>query len=136
MIAPIADLDRLAALHAACFAEAWSSEFLGRLLEGAGVSAWAADNAAFLILRIAADEAEVLSIGTRPEARRQGHAGALIRHGIEVARTAGARRLFLEVADDNAAAIALYRALGFAEVGRRRRYYDGRTDAIVLALIL
>lgn len=136
MIAPIADIDRLAALHAACFAEGWSRDFLGKLLGGAGVSAWAIDDAAFLILRTAADEAEVLSIGTRPEARRQGHARALIQHGIDAVRMAGARRLFLEAAEDNAVAIALYRALGFAEVGRRRRYYDGRIDAIVLALAL
>jgi [ribosomal protein S18]-alanine N-acetyltransferase len=136
VIAPIADLDRLAALHAACFAAAWSRDSLAKLLAGPGVSAWVVDDAAFLILRTAADEAEVLSIGTRPEARRQGHGRALILHGAEIARSAGAARLFLEVADDNVAAVALYRSLGFAEVGRRRHYYDGRTDAIVLALAL
>lgn len=136
MIAAIADLERLAVLHAACFAEAWSRDALERLLTGPGVSAWAVGDAAFLILRTAADEAEVLSIGTRPEARKRGHARALIRHGIDIARAAGARRLFLEVAADNAAAVALYRALGFAEVGRRRRYYGGRIDALVLALSL
>lgn len=134
MIAPIADLDRLAALHAACFADAWSRDSLSTLLTGSGVSAWAADDAAFLILRCAAEEAEVLSIGTHPEARRRGHARALVAHGIAAARAAGAERLFLEVAADNAPAVALYRRLGFAEVGRRRRYYDGRIDALVLAL--
>jgi [ribosomal protein S18]-alanine N-acetyltransferase len=127
------DLDRLAALHATCFADAWSHDFLGRLLEGPGVQGWLADDDAFLLLRVVADEAEVLSIGTRPDARRAGLARALVRHAIATAQTHGATRLFLEVAADNVAALALYRAHGFAEVGRRSAYYAGGIDALVLA---
>jgi [ribosomal protein S18]-alanine N-acetyltransferase len=126
------DLDRLVVLHAACFTEAWSRDFLMRLMEGPGVYGWLADDDAFLLLRVVADEAEVLSIGTRPDARRAGLARALVQHAIAAAQAHGATRLFLEVAADNVAALALYRAHGFMEVGRRRGYYSG-IDALVLA---
>jgi len=128
-----ADLDRLAALHAASFAEAWSRDFLARLLAGPGVTAWAAGDDAFLILRVVADEAEILSLGTRPVARRQGLAGQLLDNAITAARSCGAGRLFLEVAADNPPALALYRRAGFAEFGRRPRYYGGKTDALMLS---
>lgn len=55
-------------------------------------------------------------------------------------RAASTKRLFLEVAEDNRAALALYRSLGFSEVGRRKRYYErpgaAAVDALVLALAL
>lgn len=127
------DLDRLVALHAACFAEAWSRDFLRRLLTGPGVTAWATGDDSFLILRIAADEAEILSLGTRPAARRRDHARHLLEHAVATARSGGASRLFLEVAANNAPARALYRGRGFTEVGRRPRYYPDGSDALVLS---
>ncbi|RMD78948.1 MAG: GNAT family N-acetyltransferase, partial [Gammaproteobacteria bacterium] len=74
-----------------------------------------------------------------PERRRRGHGGYLLRRLIQIAGRLGARTLFLEVRPSNAAALALYRRLGFEEVGRRRGYYpamEGREDALVLALAL
>jgi len=136
MIRPAQDVDRLAALHGACFADRWTAAFLAKLLAGPGVSAWTIGEDAFLLLRVAADEAEILSLGTRPAARRRGHARELVRHAVAAAQAAGARRLFLEVAADNAAAVALYRAHGFVEAGRRPRYYPGGIDALVLARAL
>jgi [ribosomal protein S18]-alanine N-acetyltransferase len=127
------DLDRLAALHAACFTDSWSRDFLTRLLDGPGVYGWLAGDDAFLLLRVVADEAEVLSIGTRPAARRAGLARTLVQQAIDAAQTRGATRLFLEVAADNVAALALYRAHGFAEVACRSAYYAGGIDALVLA---
>ena len=66
--------------------------------------------------------------------------GQLVGGLIRAARRAEAKRLFLEVADDNAAALALYRRLGFVEVGRRQRYYERpavpAVDALVLQLAL
>jgi ribosomal-protein-alanine N-acetyltransferase len=89
----------------------------------------------FALLRRAADEAEIISIGIRPIAQRRGIARKLIAH--EAARLAelGAGSLFIEVAGSNMAARALYAACGFSEAGRRRDYYEtreGREDAIVM----
>jgi ribosomal-protein-alanine N-acetyltransferase len=94
----------------------------------------------FILLRVAADEAEVLTLAVWPEARRAGVGLRLVEAGAVEAAARGAERLFLEVADDNAAALALYARCGFREAGRRRAYYarpDGsRRDALLLALNL
>jgi ribosomal-protein-alanine N-acetyltransferase len=58
---------------------------------------------------------------------------------LQLARSRGAKRVFLEVRPSNTAAIALYDAEGFNEIGRRPRYYparNGREDALVMALEL
>jgi ribosomal-protein-alanine N-acetyltransferase len=60
----------------------------------------------------------------------------LLAAGLNEAASRGSARLILEVAADNAAALALYRAAGFTEIGRRADYYhraDGRMTALVMA---
>jgi ribosomal-protein-alanine N-acetyltransferase len=57
----------------------------------------------------------------------------LLRAAEQRSRDAGARRMFLEVATNNVAASALYARAGYAEVGRRARYYADGADALVLA---
>ena len=89
-----------------------------------------------LLARVAADEAEILTLAVAPPARRQGRAAALLAAAAARARDAGARAMFLEVATDNAPALALYSTAGFVEVGRRRHYYKGGSDALVLRLEL
>lgn len=77
--------------------------------------------------------AEVLTVGVVPAARRRGLARLMLADLYAEAVRRGATELFLEVRVDNAAAIALYLAEGFAEIGRRRGYYDnGRVDALVM----
>ena len=130
------DLAALAQLHAACFpAASWSPQALALLLAQPGTIGLLADGGGqllgFLLLRRAADEAEVLSIGVAAAARRQGLAAALVSAGIAWLGPATSR-LFLEVAADNAAAVALYRSLGFQAVGRREKYYADGSDALVL----
>ena len=91
------------------------------------------------LLSLAADEAHVLNLCTAPEAQGQGHGRRLLRALLQLARARGAKRVFLEVRPSNAAAIALYDAEGFNEIGRRPRYYparNGREDALVMALEL
>ena len=89
-----------------------------------------------ILVRTVAGEAEVLTVGVRPEARGAGTGRRLVQAALEAARAEGAERVFLEVAEDNLAALRLYAGCGFGEVGRRRRYYprpDGGTvDALVL----
>ena len=79
---------------------------------------------AFVIGQLAADEAEILSIGVSPNWQRAGLGTGLFEGLTRAARRGDAKRIFLEVADDNAPALALYRKLGFVENGRRKRYYE------------
>ena len=83
---------------------------------------------------IFADEAEILTVGVVPSARRRGIARMLLGALLDEARRRGAREAYLEVRIDNAAARALYAKEGFAELGIRPGYYDaGRVDAVVMS---
>ena len=84
-------------------------------------------------VRVIADEAEILTVGTVPAARRQGIARLLVADLLDHARERGAQQVFLEVRVDNAAALALYEAAGFEQIGVRRGYYEsGRVDAVTM----
>lgn len=140
-----ADLPAAAALHAACFPEEpWSAESLAGLLAQPGVCGWLlegegageASPCALLLARVAADEAEVLTLCVAPAARRRGHAGALLRTALPTLAALGARRLLLEVAEDNPAALGLYDREGFVALGRRPGYYSRRRGSAVDALLL
>jgi ribosomal-protein-alanine N-acetyltransferase len=130
---------RLARIHDAAFSAPWDAAALADMLEQAGVFAIEAPDG-FILLRTVADEAEILTLAVHPEARRRGLGARLVREGGSAAAARGAARLFLEVADDNTAALALYARAGFTEAGRRPGYYarpDGhRQDALILSLIL
>jgi ribosomal-protein-alanine N-acetyltransferase len=89
-----------------------------------------------ILIRVAADEAEILTLAVAPEARRTGLGRALLDAACEAARAAGAVRLFLEVSATNQAARALYDAAGFQQIGRRRRYYADGSDALTMSLTL
>jgi len=92
----------------------------GRLLAWGGV-------------RVVADEAEILTIGVVPEARRRGIARRLLAALLDAARDRGATDAYLEVRVDNEPAHTLYRTEGFADVGVRRGYYDGgRVDGVTM----
>lgn len=129
------DCERFALLHAHGFAEAWDASALRALMVSPGAIALASADG-FLIARVASDEAEILTVAVAPERRRDGQGGALLSAAIDAARAAGARRMFLEVSSQNAAAQALYARAGFTQVGRRARYYGDGSDALVLALTL
>ena len=130
----------LARLHALSFATPWSETALCDLLSQSGVSGLGLDGAGFLVFRIVADEAEILTLATEPGQRRRGLGRRLVEAAALKARQSGADRIFLEVAEDNEAALALYARCGFLQVGHRRGYYRRATgtevDARVLALEL
>ncbi len=136
----IPDCAVLASLHAGSFHDAWSMEYFTSLLGSPGAFAIVAEAAAiptgFVLVRAAADEAEILSIGVNIGARRGGVGRKLVAAAAERARQMGAHALFLEVSGANEAARALYASLGFREVGRRPGYYrEGALpaqDALVL----
>ncbi len=127
----------LAALHAEAFDAPWDAASLSALLTSPGVFAVAEEDG-FILIRVVADEAEILTLAVRPAARRGGLGGRLVAAAVVRAAALGAERMFLEVAEDNVAARALYARAGFNEAGRRRGYYaraDGsREDALVLTL--
>lgn len=138
------DWAALARLHESAFPEgprAWSAAEIAALA-GAPSGLLLTDDpgapSGFALLRVVADEAEVLTVAVDPACRRRGIARRLLRDGLSAARQRGARRAFLEVACGNAAARGLYAGLGFDVVGLRRGYFDGDPpqDALVLAATL
>lgn len=113
----------LAALHGATFTRGWSGSELAKLCSAPGVVARIAcvddEPAGFLITRQAGDEAEILAIGVLERWRRRGIAGRLLSDVFAALRQSGIGVIYLEVGDDNAAALACYRAAGFEPAGRR-----------------
>jgi ribosomal-protein-alanine N-acetyltransferase len=128
----------LAALHARCFAAAprpWTAREFGEVLAGAGTFLCAISEG-FAVGRVAGPEAELLTLAVAPEARGRGLGRWLVAAFEAEAARRGAVDAFLEVAEGNVAARAVYAAAGWTEAGRRRGYYaaPGRTaeDALVL----
>jgi ribosomal-protein-alanine N-acetyltransferase len=134
----------LATLHAACFDDAWSAGAMADVLASPGAFACIAmpvdlsdaAPAGFALARLAADEAELLSLGVIPPARRRGIGQALLDDVIRRAGQLKARALFLEVAETNDTARLLYAANGFSAVGRRPDYYQRANSVPVAALTL
>ena len=134
-----ADADALAEVHACAFDAPWSAAAILRFAEDPGGFVLAVEAeaglAGFILCRVMAGEAEVLTLAVRPEHRRRGVARDLIGGAIALAaQTAGA--MFLEVAEDNAAAAALYVQAGFSAVGRRPGYYGRRAAPAVDAVVM
>lgn len=127
----------LASLHAAAFSaiRAWSADEFAGLLTHPGTFA-IGDTRSFALIRTVLDEAELLTIATAPAMRRQGLARATLLTGEARAKTEGAARIFLEVAEDNDAAIALYTASGYRQIGRRPGYYLPKDGAPLAALVM
>ena len=147
----------LASIHKDCFPRGWTASEFIHLLECDSVRGLQArkpatmflppsqDPRGFVLARIAADEAEILSIGVAKSARRYGLGKALMRAVMGDLYADRIPTLFLEVDETNAAAIRLYTGLGFSVVGERKAYYsinqdgqsggnapDARTRALVM----
>lgn len=125
----------LAHIHAAGFDDPWGTAAIRELIAMPGTFGLVAASASdavlgFVILRLAADEAEILTLAVDEAARRQGIGRRLMEAAAATALAGGAATLFLEVAEDNPAAIALYGKLGFSTVGRRPGYYRRRAAAV------
>lgn len=129
-------------LHARLFPDAWNEEAVKSLLEHPASTSLIAVAGepktikGFIIAQLAADEAEILSVGVAPDWQRAGLGTRLIEGLMRASKKGEAKRIFLDVAEDNRAARGLYARLGFAEVGRRKAYYKRQSGAAVDALTL
>lgn len=147
----LSHVEVMAAVHGACFDEGWSASSFETALGMPGTFGFIIvrniddEPLAFALFRAAliksgGGEAEVLTIATRPAHRGQGLARQLMEAGLSSAHEMGVETMFLEVAHDNSAAIALYIGLGFEETGRRKNYYTRadkqRIDALVMSRVL
>jgi len=125
----------LSAIHARAFAEDeyWNERIIAGQLSQPGIFGLIDPVGGMLIARIAADEAEILTLAVVPERRQQGLGANLLAFAAREARLRGAKSLFLEVSTRNPAARGLYQRSGFQQVGRRRAYYSDGSDALVLS---
>lgn len=137
----------IARLHAELFSPAWSEDSVRALLDHPASTAFMAmvggapkTCVGFVMAQLAADEAEILTIGVAKDWQRKGLGLRLVEGVARAAQRAEAKKLYLEVAADNDAAMELYRSAGFLGTGLRRGYYaragGEAVDAVTLALRL
>jgi ribosomal-protein-alanine N-acetyltransferase len=138
--ASLRDAAGIAALHGVSFRRGWSDGEIERLLiERNTVCHRATVGRAlcgFILSRIAAGEAEILSVAVVSAWRGRGLARALLNLHLRRLAGLGASAVFLEVDEDNEPARRLYRRAGFREVGRRPGYYQKDSGAPATALVL
>ena len=134
------DAPALAALHARAFDRPWGAAEIARLMTAMGGFAVLAESetgaSGFILARAIGGEAEILTLAVDPSVRRSGIGAALVEAAAGLAAQGGADALFLEVAADNHAALALYARTGFRQAGQRRAYYPREGTAPVDALVL
>jgi [ribosomal protein S18]-alanine N-acetyltransferase len=134
-----ADLDAVLAAEAELHPFPWTrGHFVDSFKAGHGL--WLATEdermVAYAVTTQVLDETHLLNISVLASGQRQGRGTRVMEQLFAQARERGARRMFLEVRTGNAAALALYRRCGFAQIGCRKGYYPahaGREDAIVMA---
>ena len=129
----------IAEIEKMCFSQPWSEAALHEELfndTACFIAAVTEDGqvAGYAGLHCVLDEGYIANVAVRPEYRRQGVAGELLKAFLRFGQ-ANLAFLTLEVRASNEAAIALYAKYGFREVGRRKNYYDApREDAILMTL--
>jgi [ribosomal protein S18]-alanine N-acetyltransferase len=130
------DAAAIAALHKASFQRGWGEdEVHGLLIENNVVAHRAMSGRTmigFILSRMAAGEAEILSVAIAPRQRGRRLARPLLDLHLRRLAGLGTRAVFLEVDEKNAPARALYRRAGFYDVGRRKSYYQTGASALVL----
>lgn len=142
--AALVHAELLGGMHKICFTDAWGADSLAATLSMPGAAGMIAVDgsslapavrppgpAGFVLWRVAAGEAEILTIAVLPPWRRAGLGGRLLDAALTAAAAGGAEAMFLEAAADNIAALALYQQTGFCQVGLRKGYYAGQ-DAVVM----
>jgi [ribosomal protein S18]-alanine N-acetyltransferase len=130
------DAAAIAAIHGVSFQRGWGEdEIYGLLIEKNVVAHRAISGRkviGFILSRLAAGEAEILSVAIAPAWRGRKFAGPLLDLHLRRLAGLGTRTVFLEVGEQNAPATRLYRRAGFREVGKRQGYYRGGATALVM----
>ena len=137
--ASVADAPAIAALHAASFGRGWSTEEFAALLVEPNVvadRAMSSELAGFVLSRVGADQAEILSVAVALPFRRRGLAAKLMNVHLRRLAGRGVNCVFLEVDERNLPARRLYARFGFGEVGRRPNYYIEAGEPAGAALVL
>ncbi len=139
------DADALAEIHGEGFPRPWLSSDFAALIKNRNVGALGLRRQSafgfsrlvgFALFRTAGDEAEILSIAVRRSHRGRGHGRLLMDEALRRLYRERIKACFLEVDPDNAAAVSLYRSLGFAQVGTRKGYYDRPGASAGKALVM
>ncbi len=124
------DLAECADIHAQCFTHNWDEHTLSTMLTGRGttclvatLSGSAAIPAGFLMFRVSAGEAEILTVAVDPARRNTGIGAGLVDEMIRLCLHERLEEIFLEVDESNRAALSVYRKKGFKIVGERKGYY-------------
>jgi [ribosomal protein S18]-alanine N-acetyltransferase len=143
--ADVRDVDDLAAVHADAFQRTWSAHDFTAMLTDPSIFALAVRLRSwfgprrlvgFVLVRFAADEAEILTIATGSRHRRRGYGRMLMDDVIRRLYREHIATLFLEVERGNAAAVSLYRSLGFEVAGERKNYYASPEAGDATALVM
>lgn len=139
--AEIADADEMARLHAQGFYRGWPRDDFAAYIAGKDTPVYVACDAkrniaGFAMIRLAADEAELITISVDNRRRSKGVGRALLQAVFDDLRMTPARRMFLEVAADNPAALRLYDSLGFRRVAERTGYYERADGAPATAIVM
>ena len=128
---------QVAALEKQCFSDPWSENSVASELENP-LSLWliAEENGAvcgYVGSQTVLDETDMMNIAVHPDCRRKGIAAALITELVSRLKARGSRILRLEVRESNLPAIALYKAMGFTQLGLRKNYYrNPKENALIL----
>lgn len=136
------DVAEVAAIEATSYLFPWSEGIFRDCLRVGYCCRVLCDGAhavGYCIVSFGASEAHLLNLCIRSDLHGLGLGRYLLLHALDRAREAGVRTMYLEVRPSNRIALALYRTMGFVQVGHRRAYYrgqNGREDALVLALDL
>ena len=127
----VAELEKL------CFFDPWSENSVASELKNK-LALWLVAEeegrvAGYIGSQTCGDESDVMNVAVHPDFRRRGIAENLVNSLVEELRSIGSRCLTLEVRASNVPAIALYKKLGFAEIGKRRNYYrNPKEDALIM----
>ena len=137
-----ADLAEVLAIENAIYTHPWTlGNFADSLRAGYECRTWrvGGELVGYFILMAAAGEAHLLNLSIAERHQRRGHGSALLQEAASLARSRGAKNMFLEVRPSNGQAQSLYLRFGFRKIAVRRDYYPahfGREDALVLSLAL
>ncbi|WP_291409785.1 ribosomal protein S18-alanine N-acetyltransferase [Devosia sp.] len=135
------DAQRLAQLHQQGFFRGWPvADFIGFLADGATPAYVACDAkrriAGFALIRLVADESELLTIAVDPKWRGKGVGRALLDAVFADLMMSPARKMFLEVDAENRPAVKLYERLGFSTISSRKGYYAKPDGSAATALVM